>query len=289
MEVCSRRGFALSMRDDNRHKFMPIDRITIFCFAASYAVAWGLELIQVARPRHALVVISTLFGAAGLIAHTLYLIAQRIPLASQSGTLLYLSWILAVFYLCGSIHHRRLAWGVFVLPVILGLIGLAELHGSSAESSQTAEVEPMWRVAHVAFFVFAAVGVCVAFVASLMYLVQAARLKAKTLPGQGLRLLSLERLESMNRAGINLAFPLLTIGVVIGLALLVQERGLLQGWTDPRIVSSFLLWIVFTIVLYLRYGYHLRGKRFAFLTIVAFVLLLCTLVTSHHIGVGGEP
>jgi ABC-type uncharacterized transport system permease subunit len=267
---------------------MPIDRITIFCFAASYGMALALELLQAVRPRVPVVIAGAAFGAAGLLAHTLYLFAQRLPLASQPGTLLYLSWILAVFYLCGSIHHRRLAWGVFVLPVVLGLIGFASLYpqGSDVPSS---EVEPIWRGVHVAFFVFAAVGVCVAFVASVMYLVQAKRLKAKLLPGQGLRLLSLERLENMNRIGINLSFPLLTIGLVIGLALLLHERGRLQGWTDPRILSSVLLWMVFAIVLYLRHGYHLRGRRVALLTIVAFALLLFSLVTSHHTDAGGGP
>jgi ABC-type transport system involved in cytochrome c biogenesis permease subunit len=268
---------------------MQFGGIQIFCFAASYGVAWLMETLHALRPRKSLIIVATVFGTAGLLAQTLYLIAQRVALDSQPGTLLYLSWILAVFYLCGSIHHRRLAWGVFVLPVVLGLIGLSAWRGLSS-SPASAEVDPVWRMVHVAFFVFAAVGVCVAFVASVMYLVQARRLRAKTLPGQGLRLLSLERLEMMNRMGINLAFPLLTVGVVIGLALLFQERGRIQGWTDPRIVSSILLWVVFAMVLYLRYGRHLGGRRVAQWTIVAFVFLLCTLLTSHHSSVaGGGP
>ena len=60
----------------------------------------------------------------------------------------------------------------------------------------------------------AAVGVCVGFLASVMYLVQAQRLRAKIPPGEGMRLLSLERLEAMNRHAINLAFPLLTAGEI---------------------------------------------------------------------------
>jgi ABC-type transport system involved in cytochrome c biogenesis permease subunit len=267
---------------------MPIDKITIFCFAASYGTAFGLELLQAVRPRRWVVGVGAVFGAAGLLAHTLYLFAQRLPLASQSGTFLYLSWVLAVFYLCGSIHHRRLAWGVFVLPVVLGLIGLASFHGQPAPQP-SAEIDPLWRGVHVVFFVLAAVGVCVAFVASVMYLVQAARLKAKLLPGDGLRLLSLERLEKMNRIGINLSFPLLTIGLVIGLALLLHERSGLEGWADPRILSTTVLWVVFAIVLYLRYGYHLRGRQVALLTIVAFAFLLFSLVTSHHPSAGGAP
>src|SRR5436305_5054152 len=106
---------------------MPLERITIFCFAASYAVALALELLGLLRPRPVLRLLGTAFSAAGLLAHTLYLLVQRPPLASQFGTLLFLTWILAVFYLYGSIHHRHRAWGIFVLPLVCGLVILAGL------------------------------------------------------------------------------------------------------------------------------------------------------------------
>src|SRR5438552_13612459 len=100
---------------------MSIDRITIFCFAASYAVALGLELLQLVRPRALSRLLATGFASAGLMAHTLFLVAQRVSLTTQAGSLFFLAWILAMFCLYGSIHHRRVAWGVFVLPVVLGL------------------------------------------------------------------------------------------------------------------------------------------------------------------------
>src|SRR5262249_44624758 len=100
---------------------MPIERITIFCFGASYAVALALELVSLVRPRPIHRWLAALFGSAGLVAQTLYLVGQRVNLASQAGILLFPAWILGVFYLFGSIHHRRTAWGVFVLPVILTL------------------------------------------------------------------------------------------------------------------------------------------------------------------------
>jgi len=43
------------------------------------------------------------------------------------------------------------------------------------------------------------------------------------------------------------------------------------------------------VMLYLRYGVHLHGRRVALLTIVAFALLLLTLVTQHSLTPGGRP
>jgi ABC-type transport system involved in cytochrome c biogenesis permease subunit len=101
------------------------------------------------------------------------------------------------------------------------------------------------------------------------------------MPGQGIRLLSLERLEDMNRRAINLAFPLLTAGVMVGAALLMHRTDQSWGWTDLKTLGGIVLWLVFALLLYLRYGVHLRGRRLAQLTIMAFVLLLFTLATSH--------
>jgi ABC-type transport system involved in cytochrome c biogenesis permease subunit len=273
---------------------MPLTRITVFCFAASYGLAMLLELVQVARPRRWLRYTALATCGAGLIAHSLYLIAKKPPLASQSGSLLTLAWILAVYSFFGSLHHRRLAWALFVLPVALGLILLAVLSG--APSSPDADSwnlfslngDEVWRQLHVALFVLASVGICVAFVASCMFLVQAARLKNKNLAGGGMRLLSQERLETTQRRALGVAFPLLTAGLLLSLMRMLQS-GVPLSWTDPRILSTLILWLVFAVLVCLRLGAHLRGRRSALLTIVTFALLLLSLATSHHGPVGGTP
>jgi ABC-type transport system involved in cytochrome c biogenesis permease subunit len=260
---------------------MWMDRITVFCFGASYAVALVLELLHLLRPLRVERWVRTCFAGAGLIAHTLYLAVQRPALGTQFGSLLFLAWILAVFYFFGSLHHRRSAWGLFTLPLVLGLVLLAAAFGRP-EAGPEENFRFAWGAIHGGLLLLAAVGVCVGFVASVMYLVQAQKLKAKLGPREGLRLFSLERLEAMNRRAINLAFPLLTAGVLIGAALMVQDHETLSGWADPKVLGAIVLWIVFALVLYLRYGLHLSGKRLALLTILAFALLLLTLVTPSH-------
>lgn len=280
---------------------MPIDRISLFCFQASYAVALLLELVQLVRPRRILALAALGFGVAGLVAHTLFLIAQGPPpLATQFGSALFLAWILAVFYVYGSLHHRRIVWGVFVLPLVFGLTTLAQVfekapaerEGSWLEQLFSVENENprIWLILHITFDLLAAVGVCIAFLASVMYLIQARRLKVKAGMGRRLPMLSLERLEAMNRRALNLTFPLLTGGVLIGLALMwqsVQSR-IIVSWTDPRIVSSLSLWLVFALLIYLRYGVHVRGKRLAWLTLCAFPLMVVALATAHP-AAGGAP
>jgi ABC-type transport system involved in cytochrome c biogenesis permease subunit len=253
--------------------------VTLVCFASSYAAAFGLELWRQFRPRQVWYLLGLAFGAAGLLAQSIYLAVRR-PI----GWMVILAWVLAVFYLYGSIHYRKLAWGVFVLPLVLALLGLSALFGPQADPLPLAE-NRFWGLLHVSLLLLAAVGVCVGFLAGVMYLVQAARLRAKTPPRQGLRLLSLERLEQMNRRAVDLAFPLLTAGLVIGLILMAQQP--LSSWTDPRVLGAGVLWLAFLVLLVLRYGWRLRGRAFALLTIVAFVLLIVCLVLEHRPLAGG--
>jgi ABC-type transport system involved in cytochrome c biogenesis permease subunit len=273
-----------------------IQGITIFCIGASYAVALAVELVRLFWPRSLPRVLGIGFGAAGLLAHTLLLgrtfFAVETPslLASQFGSLLFLAWILAVFYLYGTIHHHQFSWGVFILPLVLGLVVLAALFGfpapgkpAPAAADWDLELHSVdWGLVHGGLLLLAAVGVCVGFTASVMYLLQLRRLRAKKLPGHGIRLLSLERLEDMNRRAVLLAFPLLTAGLLVGAALMLQQAEDVAAWGHVKILTTVALWVVFAILLYLRYGAHVRGRPLALWTIVAFALLVFTLVSAHQ-------
>lgn len=269
-----------------------MQHVTLFCFAASYAVALGLEVWHLYRRRPVLRLTANLFGSAGLLAQTIYLAVESPLLGWQYGVMLFLSWILAIFYIFGSLHHQKQAWGLFVLPLVLGLVVLARVFDLATDAPRNKQFffqdRELLGVGHAALLVLAAVGTCVACVASIMYLVQARRLKTKALPGQGLRLPSLERLETMNRRALVLTFPLLTVGLLLGVAYMVLSADRIQSWTDPRVLATILLWLVFGLLLYLRFALHLRGRQLAFLTVAAFCLLLLTLAMPHmSMGRGG--
>ena len=263
--------------------------VTILCFFASYGLALALEVLYLWISRPVVRVLTLLAAAAGLVAHTLYLYDRQLPLIWQFSWMLFVAWVLAVFYLCGAIHYRRMSWGVFVLPLVLVLLGLGVLFGQPpADSSAAWKPElhrRVWGSVHAVLILLATIGVCVGFLASLMYLYQAHRLRTKAPPGQGLRLLSLERLEAMNRRAIVLAFPMLTAGMIAGVVLLNGSDTV--TWTEPRVLGTMILWLAFVMLLYLRFGYHLRGRQVAFMTIMTFLVLLCCLVLSHPLQQGG--
>ncbi|MFM7151554.1 MAG: cytochrome c biogenesis protein CcsA [Gemmataceae bacterium] len=271
-----------------------MNRVTILCFLASYLLALVLELIHFWRGQNRYRILAILAAAAGLVAHTLYLIHRQPPLIWQFGWMIFLAWILAIFHLCGAIHYRRMSWGLFVLPVVLGLLAIGLLLGKPPPESvglwreDLTDLDRLWAPVHASLILLSTVGLCVGFIASLMYLVQAQRIRRKAPPGEGLRLLSLERLEDMNRRALFLSFPLLTAGVIAGGMLLFQGSDTVS-WMDIRVIATLVLWVAFAVLLFVRFARNLRGRQVALLTIVAFCLLLLCLVISHPLGAGRPP
>lgn len=271
----------------------PLQGITHACFGLSYATALLLELAQLVWPRRGLRILAIAFGAAGLAAQSVYVLYHHPSPAAPYGALLLLAWVLAVFYLYGTIHYSRQAWAIFVLPLVIALVILSFMFLNQAAPPVDLPAwfsgERFWGAVHGILILLASIGISVGFLASVMYLVQARRLRNKVSPLGGFRMLSLERLEGMNRRALNAAFPLLTAGLLLGTVLHPSVQGSTADWFSPKILSTIGLWVVFLVVLYLRYAVHIRGSRLAGLSILAFALLLLALGTAHPFAVGGSP
>ena len=269
----------------------PLDNVSHACFGLSYLTALGCEAARLRWPSRPLRLAGLGWAAAGLLAHTAFLLMQHPTPASPEGSLLGVAWVLSVFSLYGSVHHAKQAWAVFALPVVLGLVGLSFMSMPVADGEAFAAPpwlpgERGWGSLHGLLLLLAAVGVSVGFLASVMYLVQAGRLKAKRSPLGGLKLLSLERLEAMNRHAVNVAFPLLSVGLLLGVVLLRHGADLADNLFSVKILGTLGLWAVFGVLLYLRYGANVSGRRLALGTTVAFALLVLVLVSTHPFAVG---
>jgi ABC-type transport system involved in cytochrome c biogenesis permease subunit len=262
--------------------------ITHFCFGLSYLTAFGMDVWQTVRPSGWGRWVSVAFSIAGVLAHTIFLAFHQPSPASPYGSLLLLAWVFAVLYLYGNLHRKPYPYTLFVLPLVIAFVGLslAFFHSKNAEVEAWFSGEHFWGKVHGGLILAASVGITLGFVASVMYLIQDYRLKKKKNLFGSVKLLSLERLEMMNRRAINIAFPLLSIGLLLG-AMRVGVVDYSASWTELKIVSTVGLWILGLMLLYLRYGAHLPGRRLAWLTIVAFGWLLITLATSHPFAHGG--
>jgi ABC-type uncharacterized transport system permease subunit len=261
--------------------------ISIVCFAASYAVAFGLELMGLMRRaawrRAALIGVMI----AAVSAHTLYLgyrttHANVLPAATAAEWLLLVAWVLAVVYLAALFYLPRVPTGLVLLPIVIGLI----------VGSRWASTEPLapertfyaWGIFHGVVLLLGTVAVCVGFLAGLMYLVQSYALKHARSSTNGLRLPSLEWLERVNSRTLGLSAVLMALGFLSGLAmsLAIHSREVAYRlWTDPVVLSlaAMLLWLVAAEVFRLVYPAARRGRKVAYLTLASFMFLVIALAS----------
>ena len=88
-------------------------------------------------------------------------------------------------------------------------------------------------------------------------------------------------MRARGRRAILWSFPLLTAGLLAGLALQTN-----YDWFSVRVLSVVGLWIVTAILLFLRYRVHVRGRQLALWTLFAFAILVLALISEHSFGQG---
>lgn len=271
-----------------------ISGITTTCFAASYAVAFVLELARLLLRSAARRVLTLGFATAGLLAQTLFLgyrayeAPPAAPLSSAFDWYLLAAWAVVVVYLYLSLFHAEVAYGIFILPLALALIGAAQL--ANHEPFPQSPAAQVWGTIHGTFWLLGAVAVIVGFVAGLMYLLQAWRLKHKLPPARGLRLPSLEWLERVSGRAIVISVLMAGVGTLSGLVLNLVNHRYQQDelpWTDPIVWQSggMFAWLLAAALFNGLYKPARRGRKVAYLTIANFVFLAIFL-TMQLIGSG---
>lgn len=272
-----------------------LSQVQIICFAASYSVAMALEISRLFLRTRVRNIVAIGFTAAGLLAHTIYLamrstpeLEQAPPLSSWFDWLLLVAWGVAATYLITLVRRPQAAMGIFILPLVLGLIGIAYLFRDVAPFPRD-QAQVAWGMIHGTALLLGVVAVMLGFVAGIMYLVHSYRLKHKLPPRQGLRLPSLEWLQQANKHALIVSSCLLAIGLLSGVVLNLVKRQQGMAWTDPVVWTSAVLfiWLVLVLVFEVLYKPAQQGRKVAYLTVASFVFLglvlgIVLLVPSQH-------
>lgn len=273
---------------------MRLDHVTLFCFFASYLVALALEVSQLFRQGRGKRWVAVVFIAAGLVAHTIYLLNRsrdsHLPplLSSAHDWLLVLSWLTVVLLLSVLAWNRHLGVGLFALPPVVLMVGAARFV-SQERVFETVDLYGL-RMLHASLWVLGIAGVTTSFVLSLMFLAQHRRLKQKRLEPAELRLFSLERLGRWNWWGVILSVPILTLALITGVLLVIWSREGLQPTSFVQ--SGFLLTGVVWLGMAILFGWllaarHPGGRSVAWRTIWACGLLLSLLLAQQVFSKGG--
>lgn len=256
--------------------------VTVTCFLLSYVIALLFELgrLAIRFPGRHLMLIGML--GLGWIAHTIFLCNQLFAsypqlLSSWFAWVIFAAWGLAAAYLALLIRNPQSAVGVFLTPIILGLIGLASLLKSQAPFEPETTVG-LWRIIHGVSLLIGTTFVFFGAAFGVMYLVQSYRLKSKSRSKLRIVLPPLEFLQSMNRMSLFVSVIGLAIGMISGIAINLSEEGKI-AWLSGGIVFTFVLfvWSLIAAVTEVASQSSLGGRRTAYLALANFFFLLVVL------------
>lgn len=265
-----------------------VSRISVVCFVASYAVALACEASRLLFRSGVRGAVMVGFAAAGLVAHTAFLVWRAateaaIPLSSPFDWYLLAAWVLAAGSLALTLATPRTPIGLFILPVVLALIGAATL--SSREPFPQSPATQVWGVIHGSFNLAASLAVAAGAIAAVMWLFQAGRLARKQAPMRGFRMPSLERLFETTLHAMTVAAWTAAAGFTSGIILnaVNKRRGLLETvpWTDPVVLRMAMLvsWLIVAAVIARTVRRRPGGARtIVWLSLVSFAVLAGSIV-----------
>ena len=251
------------------------------CFTACYAAALVLEIARVLLHRGEKNQVAMGIVGLGLAAHTAYLAVEAIsrlpaaPLSSWYYWCLLAAWVLAAAFLGVSARRSRSAMGLFMLPLVLVLIGLAYVFRNEPPFP-TGQARGIWFLIHGITLLLGTVGAMIGLAAAAMYLVQSYRLKHKLPPRQGFQLPSLEWLGRFNSRSLIVSMLLLEVGLVSGVVMnLIIHHSQAIPWSDPIVWSSGLLlaWLIVAMLFESCYKPAREGRKVAYLTLASVVIL----------------
>jgi cytochrome c-type biogenesis protein CcsB len=266
-----------------------------------YAVATVTVAAHILRPRpegERRVLTAIL---AGIIVHALAVGGRTVemsafPLAGVQDALSLFAFISGMIAVVTSVRGNvpQVAWLTTPLTTLLVVVAaMAEPVTSVPESLRS-----LWLSLHIALALMGDAAFVIAGVVAVVYLMQERRLKhRKKKPRQRgkkrsrsdsrddirspvtglMQLPALERLDGVNLGLFKFGFPMMTLGIITGVAYGKQVLDVYWTW-DTRNTVTALVWILYAAILHARLVIGWRGRKAAILTVVGVIAILLTFV-----------
>jgi ABC-type transport system involved in cytochrome c biogenesis permease subunit len=252
-----------------------------------YGCASGAYLAHFTRRDPGIGRLATGLLGLALLAHTFIIGMQTVeagyaPLVGTTAAVSAFVWLLGLSYLYVELTTDERAIGVLVTALMAALYIIPALDPSV--SPRPAVLQSPLFTLHVLAMLFAYASFALAFVVGITYVLLYNEIKAKHLGFFYARLPSLQVLDVMNGRGTTTGWIFLTIGIATGgvwamasqssADVRVQEMSI----ADPKILVSLVCWGVYSFALFARRAIGWTGKRAAWLSALAFVIVLLNFV-----------
>lgn len=263
-------------------------RSLLLAVLAAYLIAAIHSILAFMNKRRSVQRVAEWSTVIGFILHTVALGADWVidghyPLFSLREALSFLAWALVPVYATVLYRYRAQAVGAFTMPLIsvLTFISLLITPGP-ADAPASFSATRLFPI-HTTLVIFAYAAFFIVFMASVMYLLQERELKLKTFSAIFYRLPPLSTTNEIATNAAVVGLTLLTLGIATGMFWSWDRYGRLWH-NDPKEIFAVLTWLVYFVLILYRWSASWRGRRAAWLGVVGFALVLCTLFGTRYLG-----
>jgi ABC-type transport system involved in cytochrome c biogenesis permease subunit len=252
-----------------------------------YAAAAAAYLANFWRPDPRTGRTATALLGSAVLAHTFLIGMQTMeagyaPLVGTTAAVSAFVWLLGLAYLYVELTTDERAMGAFVSVLLAALAVLPALHTQIDERPALLR-SPLFTV-HVLSMLLAYASFALAFVLGITYVLLFKEIRAKHLGFFYARLPSLQTLDVMNARAIVVGWLFLTCGLVVGGIWATQiggspdPRAQAMSVADPKILVALVSWATYSFALFARRAIGWSGRRAAWLSAIAFVIVLLNFV-----------
>jgi cytochrome c-type biogenesis protein CcsB len=218
---------------------------------------------------------------SGFICLTLLLLYQYrqmgvMPVLTFKAALVFSAWAILGAYGLLYLKFKLMVLGSFIAPLAACVLIIAWAVPAPLITINPVFKNP-WLSLHILTSLTGNGMLAVNFIAAIMYLIQEHQIKHKQLGSFYKRLPSLETLDAVSRYSLICGFPLLTIGMITGSIYAQTALGSYWRW-DSKEVWTLIIWLIYAALLHERYAVGLRGRKAAWLSIFAFLILVFSFI-----------
>ena len=122
----------------------------------------------------------------------------------------------------------------------------------------------------------------IAFLAGLLYLFEENRIKTKRVDSFLKKFPSLTSLDNLNFYSLIIGFPILTIGLGLGIVISKHMWGVLLRWHQKEI-WAVITWVLYALLIFSRISLGFRGRKSAIGAIIGFAVIIITFIVLGYL------
>jgi ABC-type uncharacterized transport system permease subunit len=190
-----------------------------------------------------------------------------------------LAFLSMSFFMLIYAIYQTTSPGVVVFPIVFFLTFVAAADEQPVLLTSFVHLKG-WLIAHIILIFTGYAALVLSFGASLLYLLQERRLKAKKSSSLISFLPALEVIDQIGYRSLLLGFPFMTLGLLTGSVVAISAYGRMN-FLDPKILLSILMWAVYMLMVFTRWNSGWRGRRAAILATCAFVAAIVAWAANY--------